>query len=106
MVAVRFGRHEGFVRVVLDTTVAADHSVSLSDDGKAVTIALPRTQWRAAPSGKADGAPPLTMYDVKQASGEARLLLRAARPVTVRFVSRFLPSGAAGHRLVIDLAEK
>lgn len=104
---VRFGRHQGFVRVVLDSAGPLDHRIAVADDGRTVTVTLPRAQWRGPVAGKADGAAPLTGYDVRDVkTAEPRLTLRAARPVTVRFSGRYPPSGGVGHRLVIDLAEK
>lgn len=98
--AVRFGRHPGFVRVVLESSGRLPAQPRLAPDGRSLALDLDGAGWTAARSWK--GAPPalLTDYAVE---GD-RFVLRAARPLALRHVMRLPPEGSSGHRLAIDLA--
>lgn len=100
---VRFGRHPGFVRVVLNAEAAATHG--LSADRKTLHVDFPPgVAWRAPTRGDG-GDPLLTGYQTRDlGAGGKRLSVTARQPIKVlRFM--ILPADERqGRRLVWDLA--
>lgn len=100
---VRFGRHPGFVRMVLNADAAATHG--LSADRKTLHVDFPPgAAWRAPTQGDG-GGPLLTGYQTRDlAAGGKRLSVTARQPLKVlRFM--ILPADERqGRRLVWDLA--
>lgn len=102
--AVRFGRHPGFVRMVLESSGRLPAQPRLAPDGRSLALTLEGVGWTAPRSWKGGPAALLTGYEVEAAGAAGRFVLRAARPLALRHVMRLPPEGNSGHRLVIDLA--
>jgi hypothetical protein len=103
----RFGRHQGFSRIVIDADAPLQHRIESLDGGRTLVVVLPQAVWKGAASGKIADAPPLSAYEVRQGEGsEPRLILRCASPSATTYVGRFLPAQNAGHRLVVDVTAR
>lgn len=101
--AVRFGRHPGFLRMVLESSGRLPAPPRLAPDGRGLTLALDGVGWAAPRRWTGGPAALLTGYEVEGAGGAGRFVLHAAKPILLRHVMRLPPEGNAGHRLVIDL---
>lgn len=101
--AVRFGRHPGFLRMVLESSDRLPAQPRLAPDGRGLTLALDGVGWAAPRRWTGGPAALITGYELEEAGGAGRFVLRAARPLALRHVMRLPPEGRAGHRLVIDL---
>ena len=100
---VRISTTETGTRVVLDLTAPVKHSAFLLDDPGRVVIDVSKTSLKSKLPG-AEGVI-TSMRSGKLPHSGLRLVFEVAGPVTI-LTSVAAPAGDAGHRLILDIADK
>ena len=103
--AVRIGDYQTRSRFVVDLSGPVSFNVFTLADPYRVVIDLPEVAWRIKPKdmprGKRITGYRLGLYQ----PGKSRIVMDVAKPVKIAKAFLLGPSGAYGHRLVIDLAD-
>ncbi len=104
--AVRFGVHDDYTRVVIESDRPMDfRAFTLSDPAARVVIALPGARWSVAglENGHGHGHGLVGSFRFDPSGQTPRLILELNETAVVREEFTLAP-GEGGHRMVIDLA--
>ncbi len=104
--AARIGVHPGLTRFVLEFDQRVSYRLFLLDSPYRVVIDTPESTWAAgpAPRGQTKGVIASYRHGLFQ-SGVTRVVIDTSVPVRIKNHFRLLPTGKAGHRVVLDLEE-
>jgi opacity protein-like surface antigen len=102
---VRTGEHQGYSRLVLDTTNRVDFKYETSPDGKTIAVDLPFIRWNSKQSHIFKYSKNINRVEfVPSQSGGGTVLIEGKSPIGLRWVRTLAPHGKRGHRLVLDAA--
>lgn len=103
---VRVGRHQHYVRVVLDAGGAIRFDPTLSADHRRITVPLEAVPWHTEPSRSLTETDLLAAYRYESAAPDGpALILEATRPVVLRATLALPPDQITPHhRYVLDIA--
>jgi N-acetylmuramoyl-L-alanine amidase len=103
--AVRIGDYQTRSRFVVDLNGPVSFKVFTLADPYRVVIDLPEVVWRIKPKDMPRGKRITGYRLVLYQPGKSRIVMDVAKPIKIEKAFLLGPSGAYGHRLVIDLAD-
>jgi len=100
---LRFGRHEGDQRIVLELSEPAPHRIFTLENPYRVVIDLPELNWRFSAPKPPEGVVKAVRFGLFQ-PGRSRMVLDLSRPARVTQAFTLEAGGGRPARLVIDLS--
>lgn len=102
LLATRIGKHEGFIRIVLDLTDKSEFTSGFDRDGK-VVIRLPNVSAKPGTRRVATSyLPVVSLVTTSLAEGGTAIAVETRAPVSVKSFD-LEPDRIGGHRIIVDL---